>query len=91
MMPHTRTVFFQKMLVHIYLKLSMAILPKMAKDNFHQDLLFLERKYSNKCSRNGRARPGPAGPGPRKMVRMREGADLTKNRLSIEKLYFRHF
>ena len=40
---------------------------------------------SKLISRNDRARPGPAGPGPREMVRMRGGPDLTKRLLFVNK------
>ena len=62
---------------------------KLAKDNFHTTL-FLSGEIWSKCQRKiGRARPGPAGPGLTKGLRMRIWADPHENRLFIEKLCFR--
>ena len=59
-------------------------------DNFHTTL-FLFCQICSKCQNKiGRARPGPAGSGLTKGLRMRIGADLHENRLFIEKLCFRH-
>ena len=61
----------------------------MAMDNFHT-VLFLSGQIWSKCQNKfARARPGPAGPGLTKGLRMRIGADLHENRLFIEKRCFR--
>ena len=66
--------------------MSIAIYHKMAMDNFHTTL-FLSGQICTKCQNKfGQARPGPAGPGLTKGLRMRIGADLHENRLLIEKL-----
>ena len=67
----------------------MAIYHKIAMDNFHTTL-FLSGQIWSKCpNKFGRARPGPAGPGLTKGLRMRIGADLHENLLFIEKRCFR--
>ena len=61
----------------------------MAMDNFHTTL-FLSGQIWSKCQNKfARARPGPAGPGLTKGLRMRIGADLHENQLFIEKRCFR--
>ena len=58
-------------------------------DNFHT-ALFLSGQIWSKCpNKFGRARPGPAGLGLTKGLRMRIGADLHENQLFIEKRCFR--
>ena len=67
----------------------MAIYHKMAMDNFHTTL-FLSGQIWSKCPNQfGLARPGPAGPGLTKGLRMRIGAGLHENQLFIEKRCFR--
>ena len=69
--------------------MSRAIYHKMAMNNFHTTL-FLFDQISSKCQNQfGQARPGAAGPGLTKCLRMRIGADLHENRLFIEKRSFR--
>ena len=55
----------------------MAILPKRAMNNFHFFSL-AKNGASAKINVAEMAEQGPAGLGLREMVRMREGADLTK-------------
>ena len=84
------TVFFSKIVGPYFVcKLSMAIYHKMAMDNFHTTL-FLSGQIWSKCQNKfGRSRPGPAGPGLTKGLRMRIGADLHENQLFIEKHCFK--
>ena len=67
----------------------MAIYHKMAMDNFHTTLFLLGQIWSKWQNEFGWARPGPAGPGLTKGLRMRIGADLHENQLFIEKRCFR--
>jgi hypothetical protein len=54
-------------------------------DNFHTTLFLSGQLWSKYEIKFGRARPGPAGPGLTKGLKMGIGADLHENQLLIEK------
>ena len=56
---------------------------------FSHSFIFVRQIWSKCPNKFGRARPGPAGSGLTKGLRMRIGADLHENRLFIEKRCFR--